>query len=112
MASYLHKLKDPRAMPASQLLSMATVNGAQALGINAGALKPGCLADIIIVDMKKPQFTSSNLASALVHGAGGCDVKTAIVDGKVLMEDYRVLGLDEEKIIEDAKKATSRIQSQ
>lgn len=102
MVSYLHKLKDPRAMPASTVLKMATVNGARALGINAGVLKTGSLADIIIVELKKPHFTSSNLISSLVSCASGCDVKTTIVDGKILMEDYKV-DIDEEKIMEDAK---------
>ncbi len=108
-ASLLHKLKDPCAMPASMVLEMATLNGARALGINAGVLMPGCLADIIIVDMKKPQFISSDLVSALVHGASGCDVRTTIVDGKVLMEDYRIEVLDEEKIIEEARNVISRM---
>ncbi len=103
MASLLHKLKDPTAMPASKVLEMATVNGARALGINAGALVPGELADIIIVDMKKPHLTSSNLVSALVNSASGCDVKTTIVDGQILMEEHEVKVLDEEKIIEDAR---------
>jgi 5-methylthioadenosine/S-adenosylhomocysteine deaminase len=102
-ASYLHKLKDPQAMPASTVLGMATVSGAQALGIKAGVLKPGYLADIILVDLKKPQFTSANLISALLHGASGCDVKTTIVDGEILMEDHEVKVMDEEKIIDDAK---------
>ncbi len=102
-ASLLHRLKDPRAMPSSKVLEMATRNGALALGIKAGALAPEYLADIIIVDIKKPPFASSNLFSALVHGASGCDVRTTIVDGKILMEDYVVKVLDEEKIIEDAK---------
>jgi 5-methylthioadenosine/S-adenosylhomocysteine deaminase len=102
-AQMLHKLKNPHAMPASITLGMATVNGAQALGINAGMLKAGCFADIIIVDLRKPQFVSSDLITALVNGASGCDVRTTIVDGKVLMEDHAVLALDEEKIIEDAK---------
>ncbi|MDO9097323.1 MAG: amidohydrolase family protein [Candidatus Methanoperedens sp.] len=102
VASLLHKLKDPMSMPASKVLEMATVNGARALGINAGVLKPGSLADIIIVELKKPQFTSSNLISSLVSCASGCDVKTTIVDGKILMEDYKV-DIDEEKIMEDAK---------
>jgi 5-methylthioadenosine/S-adenosylhomocysteine deaminase len=101
-AQMLHKLKNPRAMPASVTLGMATVNGAQALGINAGILKAGCLADIIIVDLKKPQFVSADLVTALVNGASGCDVRTTIVDGKVLMEDHEVVGLDEERIMEDA----------
>ncbi|MCZ7358333.1 MAG: amidohydrolase family protein [Candidatus Methanoperedens sp.] len=108
MASLLHKLKDPAAMPVSKVLEMATVNGARALGIKAGMLKPGYLADIILVELKKPQFTSSNLISALVHGASGCDVRTTIVDGKILMEDHEVK-LDEEKIIEDARNAILNI---
>ncbi len=103
-AQMLHKIKNPSYMPASVTLGMATVNGARALGINAGMLKAGCFADIIIVDLKKPQFVSSDLTTALVNGASGCDVRTTIVDGKVLMEDHVVMGLDEEKIIEDAKK--------
>ncbi len=110
MTSYLHKLKDPQVMPASKVLEMATVNGAQALGINAGVLKPGSIADIIIVDLKKPHFTSSNLISSLVSCASGCDVKTTIVDGKILMEDYRV-NIDEEKIIKDAKRAILKIKN-
>jgi 5-methylthioadenosine/S-adenosylhomocysteine deaminase len=107
-ASLLHKLKEPRAMHSSKVLEMATVSGARALGINAGALAPGYLADIIIVDIKKPQFTSSNLISALVHGASGCDVRTTIVAGKILME-YHEVKLDKEKIIDDARNATLNI---
>jgi len=103
IASFLHKLRDPQAMPASKVLGMATVNGARAMGINAGMLKPGYLADIILVELKKPQFVSHNLVSALVHGASGCDVKTTIVGGKILMDDYEVKVLDEEKIIKDAQ---------
>jgi 5-methylthioadenosine/S-adenosylhomocysteine deaminase len=101
-AQMLHKLKDPRVMPASVTLGMATVNGAKALGINTGVLKAGCLADIIIVDLKKTQFVSADLLTALVNGASGCDVRTTIVDGKVLMEDHVMMTLDEDKIIEDA----------
>ncbi|GFO97503.1 N-ethylammeline chlorohydrolase [groundwater metagenome] len=108
-ASLLHRLKDPQAMPSSKVLEMATRNGARALGINAGALAPGRLADIIVVDIKKPQFMSSNPVSALVHGASGCDVKTTIVNGKVLMEERRVEGFDEEKIIRDAGDAMKNI---
>jgi 5-methylthioadenosine/S-adenosylhomocysteine deaminase len=107
-ALYLHKLKDPQAMPASTVLGMATMNGAQALGIKAGMLKPGYLADIILVDLKKPQFASANLISALLHGASGCDVRTTIVNGEVLMENHEVKFMDEEKIINDAKAAMLR----
>jgi len=109
MASYLHKLKDPQVLPASKVLEMATVNGAQALEINAGVLKPGCLADIIIVELEKLNFTSSNLTSALVHGTCGCNVKTTIVDGRILMENYLVTVLDEEKILDASRNAMLNI---
>jgi 5-methylthioadenosine/S-adenosylhomocysteine deaminase len=105
----LHKLKDPKALTAHTALEMATVNGAQAVGINAGVLRSGCLADIIIVDIKRLHFNSSNLVSALVHGTSGCDAKTTIVDGKILMEDRIVKVLDEDKVIEDAKDAIKNI---
>lgn len=108
-ASLLHKLKDPRVLPASKVLEMATLNGAQALGINAGVLKPGCLADIIIVELEKLNFTSSNLASALIHGTCGCNVKTTIVGGRVLMENYQVTALDEERILEASRNAILNI---
>ncbi len=109
MTMLLHKLKDPRTMPSSKVLEMATVNGARALNIKAGVLKAGYLADIILVDLKKSHFTSHNLVSALIHGASGCDVKTTIVDGKILMEDYRVTVLEEDKIIQDARNSILNI---
>jgi len=89
-ASLLHKSKDPHMMPASEILKMATVNGAKALGIKAGMLKTGYLADIILVDMKKPHFVTRDPISALVQSAAGCDVRTTIVGGKILMEDRTV----------------------
>ncbi len=106
MASLIH---GQQAMPADMVLKMATKNGARALGINAGMLKAGSLADIIIVDIKKPQFTPSNLISALVYGTSGCDVKTMIVGGKLLMEDHKLTTLDEDKVIEEAKTAILNI---
>ncbi|VVB93362.1 5'-deoxyadenosine deaminase [uncultured archaeon] len=108
MASLVHKLKDPRSMPVEKVMEMATMNGAKALNIKTGMLKPGFFADIIIVDLKKPHFISSNLVSSLVHCTGGCDVKSTIVNGKILMEDHKVK-LDEEKIIDDARKTILNI---
>lgn len=107
-ASLIHKLSNAGGIPASKVLGMATANGARALGIKAGVLASGYLADIIIVDVKKPYFTSPNLFSSLAGCASGCDVKTTIVNGKILMEDYKV-DIDEEKIIDDAKEAILKI---
>lgn len=111
-AALLHKLStgNPTALPARQVLKMATVNGAKALGTETGMLKAGMKADMIIVDMKKPHLTPCfDIPSHLVYSAGGSDVRTTIVDGKVLMDDYRVLVLDEQKVIEEAQKAAEEL---
>lgn len=110
-ALLLHKHKNPRSLHAQKVLEMATINGARAIGINAGVLRTGALADIIIVDIKESKFISSNIVESLVNGASGCDVRTTIVDGEVLMEDHIVVGLDEYRFIEDARKAILRMKS-
>jgi 5-methylthioadenosine/S-adenosylhomocysteine deaminase len=101
-------IQEPGKIHPSVVLKMATVNGAKALGINAGVLQPGHSADIILIDLKKPHLTSCELFPSLANSATGCDVKTTIVAGNILMEDYRV-ELDEEKIIEDAKETILNI---
>jgi 5-methylthioadenosine/S-adenosylhomocysteine deaminase len=111
-AALLHKLStgNPTALPARQVLEMATVNGAKALGTKTGMLKVGMKADMIIVDMKKPHLTPCfDVPSHLVYSAKGSDVRTTIVDGKILMDDYRVLVLDEQKVIEEAQKAAEEL---
>lgn len=107
---------DPTALPARQVLEMATVNGAKALGIKSGALKEGYNADMIIVDMRKPHLTPlHDVASQLVYAASGKDVRTTIVAGKVLMEDFRVICLDEQdilgKAVQTSKDLAARIGS-
>ena len=107
-AALLHKVdtSDPTVLPAQQVLEMATVNGARAMGINSGMLKVGCMADVIIVDMDKPHLIPRyNVASHLVYSASGADVRTTIVNGKVLMDDYKVLSMDEQTVMEKAKDA-------
>jgi 5-methylthioadenosine/S-adenosylhomocysteine deaminase len=107
-AALLHKVNtfNPTALPAWQVLQMGTVNGAKALGTETGMLKVGKKADLIVVDMKKPHLTPCfNVPSHLVYSARGSDVRTTIVNGKVLMDDYRVLALDEQKVMEEAQKA-------
>ena len=104
IAALLQKVKtgDPTVLPARSVLEMATVNGAEALGIDAGRLKEGLAADVIILDMKQPHLTPVyDVPSQLVYAAGGRDVVTTIVDGKILMEDRRIIGLDEQEILRD-----------
>ncbi len=111
-AALLHKVNifSPTALPARQVLQMGTVNGAKALGTETGMLKAGKKADLILVDMKKPHLTPCfDIPSHLVYSARGSDVRTTIVNGKILMDDYRVLVLDEQKVIEEAQKAAEEL---
>ena len=105
IAALLQKVKtgDPTVLPARRILEMATVNGAKALGIDGGILREGRVADVIVVDMKQPHLTPVyDIPSQLVYAARGSDVVTTIVDGTVLMENRRIVGLDEEEILGNA----------
>ena len=113
-AALLHKVdtSDPTVLPARQVLEMATVNGARAMGTNSGMLRVGCMADVIIVDMDKPHFTPLyDVPSHLVYSASGGDVRTTIVNGNVLMDDYKVLSMDEKQVMESANEAASNLMS-
>ncbi|MBN1134919.1 MAG: amidohydrolase family protein [Methanosarcinaceae archaeon] len=107
-SALLHKVNtfDPTVLPARQVLEMATRNGALALGLKTGVLKEGYRADVIIVDMNKPHLTPIyDATSHLVYSTKGCDVRTTIVNGKILMHDYETISLDEQKVMDAARDA-------
>ena len=113
-ASYLQKLstKDATALPAYKCLEMATVSGAKALRMNSdiGTLTEGMKADIILIDIHKPSMVPLyDIYSNIVYSGSGRDVKTVIVNGRVLMKDYKVLVMDEESIMDDISKAVEDI---
>ncbi|NJE02003.1 amidohydrolase family protein [Thermococcus sp. JdF3] len=112
LAALLHKVHnlDPTVADAKTVFSMATLNGAKALRLNAGVIKEGYLADIVIVHFNRPHLRPiNNVISHLVYSASGNDVETTIVDGKILMLDREVLTLDEEKIIDEAEKTIEKL---
>src|SRR6185436_9557384 len=103
-ASFLAKLHtmDPRAVGAKAVLEMATRGGARALGLAAqiGSLEPGKRADLIIVSMSGVHQTPLyDPLSHLVYTTTGHDVRTTIVNGKILMRDGKVLTLDEAAVL-------------
>ncbi|MDC7235252.1 MAG: amidohydrolase [Spirochaetales bacterium] len=104
--------EDPTVIPAYKALQMATVNGARALGLEdeTGTLETGKKADLILIDLNKAHFIPRyNLVSSMVYAAQGSDVKTVICNGRILMEDYRVLTLDEQTILKNAAASASRM---
>jgi len=95
--------KDPRVLPAQKVLRMATIEGAQALRLekSIGSLDVGKRADVILLDFKKPHLTPRHdIYANIVYSAGGGDVDTVVVDGRVLMENREVKTLEEEKVME------------
>ncbi len=99
----LHKAAtlDPTVLSAETVLRMATVNGAATLGWgdDLGRIAPGQLADLIVVDFAKPHLTPMyNPVSHLVYAAGAADVRHSIINGRLVMEDRRLLTLDIEEI--------------
>ncbi|NLN39369.1 MAG: amidohydrolase [Smithella sp.] len=107
-AAKLHKVArlDPTLMDARTVLRMATIEGAKALGMErlTGSLEVGKKADIIILDLDKPHLTPVyNEYSHLAYAAGGADVDTVIIDGKVVMENRRLLTIDESAVMENVR---------
>jgi len=90
LAALLHKAGslDPLAVPAGQALQMATVNGAEALGLNrtVGSLQPGFQADIVLYSMADLEwYPRQEPISQLVYAARSSSVDTVIVNGRVLL---------------------------
>lgn len=84
---------DPTVMPAREAFDLATLGGAHALGIDAGVIRVDHLADLILVDLRRPELTPRHSdVSNWVYAAHGDVVDTTICDGVVLMRDRKVEG--------------------
>jgi 5-methylthioadenosine/S-adenosylhomocysteine deaminase len=95
---------DPRWLTSRQALHHATLQSARAVGLgdSIGSLAPGRRADIILVDLTGPHTQPvHDLAATLVHSARSADVRTTIVDGRVLMRDRELLTLDVPAVVRE-----------
>ncbi|MCW3993836.1 MAG: amidohydrolase [Candidatus Bathyarchaeota archaeon] len=111
IATLLQKLVylNPKILPVHEVLRMATVNGAKALGLGKtiGSLEVGKKADIILIDPSKPHLKPlHNIYASVVYSAHGSDVDTVIVDGNIVMENRKVKTLDEQAVMERAEKTS------
>lgn len=113
-AAKLHKLTsgDPKMLSAEQAFAMATIGGARALHIGeiTGSIEAGKRADIAIVDLdslhQTPMF---NIYSHLVYATKADDVRSVIINGRVVMLDRRLLTLNESVIKRDANTYRQKI---
>ena len=116
-ASLIHRAArvDASLQQAPDVLTMATRNGAAALGHETGYLAPGRKADVILVDTRNVMFTplapgnADQLYSHLVFAANGSAVDTTIVDGQVLMRGRKLTTMDETTILREANAGFQRV---
>ena len=98
LTALLHKgvAEDPTVITARQAFRMATEGGARAAGIDAGALDPGKLADLAIIDLDQAHLQPvHDIINALVYCAKSSDVATTIIGGQIVMRDGEITTVDE-----------------
>jgi 5-methylthioadenosine/S-adenosylhomocysteine deaminase len=113
-AAKLHKLTtgDPKVLSAEEALVLATIGGARALHMDAeiGSLEEGKRADIVVVDLgalhQTPRY---NVYSHLVYATKASDVRTVVIEGRVVMRERRLLTLDEALIKRKARAIRERV---
>lgn len=99
-------LAEPAVMPAKKILAMATRGGQACLGGDPdrdGKIFPGARADLIGIDKRRIYMAVyGHIANTILESVGSGDVRDSVCGGKVLMRDYQIQTLDEEKIYREA----------
>lgn len=113
-ASFLHKLtsQSPTTMPAYEVLRMATIGGAKAIGHagELGVIALGALADIIVVDTSRPHYRPHHdLISSLVYCGKAADVELVMVNGVIRVAGSQLLGCDVEALCCDVEERSRAI---
>jgi 5-methylthioadenosine/S-adenosylhomocysteine deaminase len=101
---------DPRALTAARALRMATAEGARAISVpETGSIEVGKRADLITIETRQPHLTPLlDPVKALVYSARGADVRDAVIDGRVIMRDRKILTVDEDSLLARAAEAAHR----
>lgn len=114
-ASLLQKVStlDPKVLTSDEAVAMGTIKGAETLGLESeiGSIEVGKKADIILIDTNSANMVpdSSSLSSNIIYSANGSNVDTTICDGKILMENKKLVVLDEEEIYKKARQAIKEL---
>ena len=96
--------REPTASSGEEALEFATREGARYLGVDAGVLLPGALADVVVVDLERPHVRPLHrVVAALVYSARGSDVVMTIVGGEVIYENGRCMKVDEAAVTAEAQ---------
>ena len=111
------KNQDPTRMPTWKVLRMATIEGAEAIGLDheIGSLEPGKKADLILVDLRKPSMMPvlrepvRNIVPNLVLSARGDEVAMSIIDGQVIYEDGRITTIAEGDLLASIQRVSEDV---
>lgn len=114
LLALIHKgvRKTPQCISAKENFRIATINGAKALGLEkeVGSLEAGKKADIAILNLNVPSLTPrNNLFAGLSYSANGSEVETVMIDGRITMENRKVLTLDEELVYSKVNEIITRM---
>ena len=113
-AAYLQKVNtmEPTSIKAYDILKMATIEGARVLGLDneIGTLEPGKKADMIFIRTDKLHLCPDNdVCTNIVYSANGADVDTVMIDGKIIMQNRKMINLDEKEVMKQVKKIAKRL---
>ena len=111
-AVFLQRIRagDPSVIDSETILETAALGGAAFVGLDVGVLAPGKLADVAVVDVSGPNcFPRQNIVATVVNSLTPSDVRTVIVDGQVVVDDARCTNIDEDEVIEEARRSISNL---
>lgn len=114
LTSLVSKYNNPQNLKAYDVLKMATINGAKALGLDdkIGTLEEGKLADIILIDLNNPNHTpQNNLISSLPYSTFDKDVSYVIINGDLVYDDKKFVYLNEKEIIKNAEESFKKLRN-
>jgi len=111
---YKDARQDLRQVPAEAALEMATLHGAQAMGLGEelGSIEPGKKADLVCFDTLRPEWQALwNPVNNLVYNADGRSVHTVVIDGRVVVDAYRQTFADEPRLFSKVQEIGERLQA-
>jgi 5-methylthioadenosine/S-adenosylhomocysteine deaminase len=100
--------RQPGVLTARDVVWMATRAGARTLGLESeiGSIEVGKRGDVIVVDRNRPHLaTGPDPYSSIVYAARGTDVRSTVVDGDLLVDEFTPLRIDRDEVVADARSA-------
>ena len=113
-AAYLQKVNTmkPNGIHAYEILKMATIEGARVLGMEneIGTIEVGKKADMIFIKTDKVHMCPANdICENIVYSSNGSDVESVMIDGKMIMQNRKMVNLNEKEVINHVKKIAKRL---